>query len=66
MKETKAETLQIKKLHPFEGHPFSVFFILHIDTTFCFNYMKQQQSANYCCSYNLAKIGCLRIAETAI
>lgn len=24
MKETKAETLQIKKLHPFEGHPFKV------------------------------------------
>ena len=24
MKETKVETLQIKKLHPFEGHPFKV------------------------------------------
>ena len=24
MKETKSETLQIKKLHPFEGHPFKV------------------------------------------
>ena len=24
MRETKAETLQIKKLHPFEGHPFKV------------------------------------------
>ena len=24
MKETKAEYLQIEKLHPFEGHPFKV------------------------------------------